>query len=158
MFGVMTTVTMFCFLPDAKILFTSESAAYLSSISDINKITSIIALAIFLISIITFKRTWLKPFLLITSFSIWLMSGRVSAIKPFPDGRVLTGWYYLRTGRFNLCDGGRDCEGTLSNKTQLAKLSLWNIHIKNLFIDRTVFIGPLNWNNCYEVFDKNIGP
>ena len=146
----MLAMTTLVFYKDIKILFTRESAAYLSKISDVNYFFSIVFCFLYLIvSLLFFKK--IGNSVIVVSLAIivmlWFFCGRVIAIKPFPDGRVIVGWYYIETGRFNLCDIGADCEAVLSRETRLEKKMPWMINVKNERISVDILVGPFTWNS-----------
>lgn len=151
------TTVMTCF-KDIKILFTRESAGYLSNISDVNHISSILFLACY-IGVLVFSLKNLRVgniFILVTCFGLWLLSGRVVALKPFPDGRVITGWYYVETNKFYLCSVKDDCETIIYKDSKVTMLSFWRIRVTNKNMNKEIFFGPFTWNSCFLVFDRSI--
>ncbi|MDH7463880.1 hypothetical protein QEG73_21440 [Chitinophagaceae bacterium 26-R-25] len=151
--------TIMIFLPDIKILFTRESAAYLSIISDVNRTLAVIFfigyLCIMVLVLRGFSTTKVLALLLV--LVLWFLSGRVTAFKAFPDGRVITGWYYIETNSFRLCNENEDCESVLFKETKVKKLPLWCISIKNMTTKKLIFIGPFSWNSCIKSFEEHIG-
>lgn len=80
-------------------------------------------------------------FVFFTFFFIWINSGRVISISTFPDPKVISGWFYLKTNEFSLCGNDSDCETSLSN-TRTKVSNMFRIQIKNDVVDKTLFVGP----------------
>lgn len=78
-------------------------------------------------------------------------------MKLFPDGRVITGWYYIEANKFYLCRTGDDCEVVIFKDSKVSKLFLWRIRISNKYVNKVIFLGPFAWSNCFSVFDKGLG-
>lgn len=150
--------TIIIFLNDIKILFTRESAAYLSSISDVNQVFSVLFFIGYLfVTVLVFRKfSTRKVLVLLLLFILWLLSGRVVAFKAFPDGRVITGWYYMEANSFNLCKENNDCESVVFKQTKVKRLPLWCISINNKVINKVIFIGPFTWNSCAKLFEEHI--
>ncbi len=140
-----------------KIFYTSESAEYLTDVTNINLIYCITGLICFLLVILLVNRKVLKYILLLVFFSIWLLSTRKVAISPFYDGRLGIGWNCFLTEEFFLCNEKSDCETTLAYNTTIEQVTLWRVKIKNDDINKTIFIGPLVWSNTIKVLENNIG-
>ncbi|THU30781.1 hypothetical protein FAM09_29720 [Niastella caeni] len=150
--------TIMIFLSDIKILFTRESAAYLSNISDVNHMASVLfCIGYLFVTVLVFRKfSALKVLTLLLVLILWLLCGRVVAFKAFPDGRVITGWYYIETNKFNLCENDVDCEGIISKETTISKLPLWRIRINSKYTKKIIFVGPFTSHNCYKVFESQI--
>lgn len=151
--------TIMIFLNDIKILFTRESAAYSSIISDVNQLYTIIFFIGYLgMTVLVFRQFSTRNLLVLSLVLVlWLLSGRVAAVKAFPDGRVITGWYYIETNSFKLCKENEDCESVLFKETKVKLLPLWCISINNKDTNRVIFIGPFTWNSCIKIFEEHIG-
>jgi len=157
-------IIMFCgtillFYSDVKILFLRESAGYLSKINDPNRAASIIFLVTYVVILIFFwKKIKLHIYLTLSIlFILWFVSGRSVAFKYFPEGRVITGWYYIETDNFYISKGQMDYEKVITKETSIEILSFWRIRIQNKMIDRTLFIGPFVWENSLIVLNQDIG-
>jgi hypothetical protein len=89
---------------------------------------------------------------------LWLLSGRTTAMLVTED-EIATGWFYIPTTRFTLCNPNEDCEVTHYNKTKVQTLPFWRIRITNNTIDETLFIGPFSWTETKKLFidDMQIG-
>jgi hypothetical protein len=146
---LMLVGTSMIFLKDIKILFTSESADYLSSISEPNRLLSILFFIGFSSMTIFIFRDYnkIKLIILFLLLGLWLLSGRIIAIKEFPDGRIITGWYYIQTNSYFLCGNDSDCETTLAKESTITKLPLWRINIKNKHTNKVIFVGPFVWHS-----------
>lgn len=154
---VMLILTLLAFTEDIKLLFTYESAKYLSDISNVNIFLSVLFLIIYLFLLIYFWKRLksIVPFLFFI-FLLWLFSGRTLAFKYHSTGRVITGWYYIETDMFNLCKENQDYERILSKETMINELSFWRLNFKNKDVNKTIFIGPFVWNEAKEIFIKKI--
>ena len=73
-------------------------------------------------------------------FGLWLLSGRMIAL--FPDGRLISGWFYMETSRVDICKDVADCEKTLYYETSYRSEFLWKYRIKNKELDFTIFASP----------------
>ncbi|PTD14290.1 hypothetical protein [Flavobacterium columnare] len=153
----MLILTILAFTDDMKLLFTYESTEYLSDISNVNVFFSVLFLIVYLFMLIYFwKRLKLVlPFLFFVVI-LWLFSGRTLAFKYHPTGRVITGWYYIETDMFNLCEENQDYESILANETVINELSFWRLNLKNKDTDKTIFIGPFVWNENIKILKKRI--
>lgn len=153
----MSILTSLTFTKDVKLLFTYESAEYLSDISSVNMFYSVLFLIVYLLLLFYFwKRLKLVLPFLFFIFSLWLFSGRTLAFKYHPTGRVIMGWYYIKTDMFNLCKENQDYESILANETELNELSFWRLKLKNKNTDKTIFIGPFVWNETIKILKKRI--
>jgi hypothetical protein len=156
-FLIMLVFTSFAFVEDVKVLFTYESADYLSDITNINIFSSLLFVIIYLFMLIYFwKRLKSVVLILFFIFSLWLISGRTLAFKYHPTGRIIIGWYYIQTDMFNLCKENQDYEKILSKETEIRELNFWRLNFKNKDVDKTIFIGPFVWNETREIFNKKI--
>lgn len=88
---------------------------------------------------------------------LWFLSGRTVGMIVYPDGEVVTGWFYIQTGRFYICDQKTDCETTIGYHTKTESLPFWGIRIKNRNTDKLVFTGPFLWNRTAKLFNAKLG-
>jgi hypothetical protein len=158
-FVFMSILTALTFTKNIKLLFTYESAEYLSDISNINVIFSVLFLVIYLFLLVRFwsRLKLLVPFLFFI-FLFWIFSGRTLAFKYHSTGRVITGWYYIETDMFNLCKENQDYERILAKETKVNELSFWRLNFKNKYINKTIFIGPFVWDETIKILRKRINP
>ena len=79
--------TIMIFLKDVKILFTRESAAYLSTISDVNHVFSVLFFIGYIcVTVLIFRNfSTRKVLMFLVMLILWLLSGRVVAFKAFPE-------------------------------------------------------------------------
>jgi hypothetical protein len=154
----MVTVSLLTRLDDIKILLTHESASYLSNISEVNLIMLCLFLVLYLVLLIFFwKKLSVTVILILCSILLlWLLSGRTIAFKYFPNGRILTGWYYIESNQFTLCGDDEDYERIISQETKLIESPYWSVRVVNENIDETIFIGPFTWRSSMEVL-RQIG-
>jgi hypothetical protein len=73
-------------------------------------------------------------------FFLWLLSGRMIAL--FPDGSIITGWYYMQTNKKSICSKHADCEKVFYYETKYQKLFLWRYNITNQQTNISLFAGP----------------
>jgi hypothetical protein len=151
--------TIMIFIKNIKILFTRESADYLSSISEVNHVFSVLFFIVYIcVGVLIIRKSNYKKILILSlALILWLISGRVVAIKAFSDGRIITGWYYVETDKFNLCESDFDCETITSQETTIIKLPMWRVRINSKHINKVVFIGPFTWNSCIKTLANQIG-
>ncbi|GHT17544.1 hypothetical protein FACS189429_1850 [Bacteroidia bacterium] len=87
-------------------------------------------------------------FLITISAIMWLMSGRTIGHIPYPDDKIITGWFCFPTSNMYMCnsiDDDMDCETLLYNTT-IEKRPFWFILLKNKKRDELIFVGPVIWN------------
>lgn len=92
-------------------------------------------------------------------FILWFLSGRTIGALVDPDGKIVVGWFYIETGEFYVCNRKTDCESVFYYQTKIERLPFWRIKIKNVNIDKVIFVGPFIWNKTLNIFsDKsNVG-
>jgi hypothetical protein len=143
----------------AKLFYTNESATYLTELSSINIIISIVSILIFVF--IIFYKFSNRAFKISLSFFVlllWLLSGIKVGVKKFEDGRVNYGVYCFETNRFFLCEKeDLECESIIANRTSVEGMSFWRVKIKNEDIEEIIFVGPITWSKAIEVLKTNIG-
>jgi hypothetical protein len=88
---------------------------------------------------------------------LWFLSGRTIGTILYPNGQVVTGWFYIATDKFLVCNQKTDCETTIGYRTKTESLSLWRIHIKNDSTDKEIFVGPFLWHRTVHLFGSNFG-
>lgn len=150
----MILVTIISFFPShASFIFAGGSDGLMDMVSA-NPIFQTSCIIIFGTVLIVGKHKYKKYAYLFLAllFFIWILSGRVIAL--FPDGRISTGWFYLETNRINICKDEIDCDKIYYYETEIDKLPLWRIKIKNKRNDAIVFIGPIVWQKTIELFKK----
>jgi hypothetical protein len=110
----------------------------------------------FLFILVLFWKKYLlrKIVLLFILILFWFISGRTIAFKYFPNGRIITGWFYYKTNEFFLCKKGDDYEKVISQETKLLRLSFWRLHISNKNISKEIFIGPFAWDRAILTLQK----
>ena len=84
--------------------------------------------------------------------ALWVICGRMVGALFWPEGKIITGWYYFPTDDFKLCDGTIDCETVVDYQTHMEKLAFWRVKIKNKNVDQTIFVGPFIWDQIPKVF------
>lgn len=87
--------------------------------------------------------------------TLWFLSGRTIGIMYYPDGIVKTGWHYIRTNEFGLCEDGVNCELQVNKLTKIEKLPFWRIRITNSNTNEVLFTGPFIWNQTVHIFEAN---
>jgi hypothetical protein len=135
----------FIFAGGSDILMTIVTSHFLTSIT--------LAVSFFAtVLIYKKKRRVLFTLLLTLIFLLWLLSGRMIAL--FPDGRLISGWFYIETNRTDICKTDIDCEKLFYYDTKFEKLSFWRLRIANSETNTTVFTGPFIWKNAIRLFVK----
>lgn len=126
----------------------------LMSIVASNFFISITFAVIFFITVFFYKKKKrpLVTSLLTVIFLLWFLSGRMIAL--FPDGRLLSGWFYIQTNRTDICRTDIDCEKVFYYDTKFEKLSFWKLRIVNKEANATIFTGPFVWRNTIKLFVK----
>jgi hypothetical protein len=160
LFLIMALLTAFCYHPLAKIMLISISAEYMVHTA----VPWVVLPTLFLLlfgglSVYYFKKpSKLKLAALSLLMLLWLLSGRTTAMLVTED-EIATGWFYIPTTRFTLCNPNEDCEVTHYNKTKVQALSFWRIRITNSTVDETLFIGPFAWAETKKLFidDMQVG-
>lgn len=140
-----------------KIFYTSESATYLTDVSNINLPFAIISIVSMLLINFLLHKKKLKISLIIVLICIWLFSTRKVAISPYYEGRLGIGWNCFLTEELFLCSEDVDCERKLAYETSVEKLSLWTVRLKSTDFDKEIFIGPLTWSITVKMLEKNMG-
>lgn len=141
---IMLLITIISLTEIRLLLFTEETAEYLTAITSINQYYAIFFIVSYF-SILFFqynRPSSIKLILLTISGIMWLFSGRTIAVKSFPDGRIKTGWYCVPTHTFCLCEPEEDCETSLYNDCEIMETSLGYLIIKKDNIEHKILIGP----------------
>ena len=134
------------------IMFSNDSAGYLTEVSNINIIVSVISIIFFYFFII--KKNRYRFFLLFVLMIIWLFSGRRISIRNTEKCRVSSGWFFIETNSFRLCKLA-DCDCEIVYETTYERLSFWRIRITNNDINKTMFIGPIVWPKVITILENN---
>ncbi len=103
------------------------------------------------------KQKILHRIILLFSFIFWVLSGRTVGLTYFPNGEVISGYYYLTFDKFEISKTSQDYEKIISIETEINVLPLWRINIKNENINRTIFLGPFVWNSASKILMDKIG-
>ncbi|MGZ3777712.1 MAG: hypothetical protein ACXVIY_10050 [Mucilaginibacter sp.] len=155
-FALMLTITLAYFSPANKFVFGRNSADYMLKLAAVSVVWPIALLVLYLLFAWFYHR---KPnrtrlALVTTVVLLWFLCGRMVGTLLWPEGKVITGWYYIPTYDFKLCGGDTDCETVVYYQTHIEKLAFWRLRIKNRNVDQTVFAGPFIWNQIPEVFSE----
>lgn len=85
--------------------------------------------------------------ILIFVFVLWLLNGRIIGQFPYPEEKVITGWFFIRTNEIHVCNRNKkDCENVGIFETYIEKKGFWFIKLKNKEKDASIFIGPFIWS------------
>lgn len=156
----MALLTALCYHPLAKLLLISTSADYMVHCAVAQLVWPTVFLILTGILMVTYnkKPSKVKLVALVAVILLWGLSGRTAAMRVTED-EIATGWFYIPTTRFTLCNPNEDCEITHYNKTKVEVLPFWRIRITNSTIDETLFIGPFAWTPTKKLFidDMQIG-
>lgn len=150
-FMIMMILTAIPYIGDNPSLAGGSIGSIMIMITTYVVISTALLVAFVLISYFYIKNKVKSVFLIIT-FLLWFLSGRMIGI--LPDGRLSTGWFYMETGRVDLCDHKTDCETVMAQQTKIQKLFFWRIRVKNKTTDQIIFVGPMLWNNALKVFHE----
>jgi hypothetical protein len=143
---------------DNAVVFSNESAEYLTHCTKPNIFISVISLLALIFMIIKYYMTPKKIIFYNALFIlIWLLSGRTLGIKTALGGKVSAGWYCYRTTTFILCSEKIDCEGINAYETQVIPLSFWRVQIKNSKAQCNIFIGPIMWKKSLALLNSEFG-
>jgi hypothetical protein len=100
-----------------------------------------------------FKKVTLYNFALSITFFFWLLSGRTVAF--FPDGRLISGWFYFETNRVDICKNDIDCEKIYYYDTSYQNKFFFFYRIKNKEIETKIFVGPFLVEKTETLFYQN---
>jgi hypothetical protein len=82
---------------------------------------------------------------------IWIISGR--AVGIFPDGRIVTGWFFFPDGRIDFRTHNTDHELYIARTQILINLG-WILEIINEEQSAKVFVGPLLQNPLLKLLEE----
>jgi hypothetical protein len=141
------------FASTGNFIFAAGSDSLMTIVSSHLLISISLAVSFFL-ALLTYKkkRRALFTSLLTLIFLLWLFSGRMIAF--FPDGRLISGWFYIPTNRIDICKTDIDCEKLFYYYTKIEARSFWRLRITNTETNTTVFIEPFIWKNAIKLFEK----
>jgi hypothetical protein len=98
-----------------------------------------------------YERRHLAVLLVLVSF--WALCGRVVAIDCFGRVRVLTGWYFGRTGTVELSGPQKDPEEYMSH-TEVRPVGNIFVQINDPAQTTLIFVGPVILDNTLSLFDE----
>jgi len=150
---IMLFMTLACFTEIRGISFSHESASYLTELNNINIYVAIFCLLAFLV--VVFGKIKYKLELVFFISFLWVLSGRTVGIKPFPDGRIVLGFYCVEFGDFNLCSREMDCD-LIMYTSKFEALPLWRIRIYNDSMDRIVLVGPFTYGSTINLLSIHL--
>lgn len=132
----------------------AKGSNYLMDLVSGSLLFQILFVVIFnLILIVNRKRNIKSAYvLLLLLLLLWGVNGRTIAL--FPDGRINSGWFYIPTYSINLCKDEDDCERVVYYETEIEKLPLWNVRVKNRNVDIIIFVGPLVWTKTLKLMEN----
>jgi hypothetical protein len=113
----------------------------------------IVFLLVFVATALLFKQFTEKNnayIILVLFFSFWVLSGRM--VGTFPDGRLISGWFYIPIKEVDLCKDDADCDK--SNYARYTKQSFWLYNVKNKEVDVLIFAGPFLDRKLERLFDR----
>jgi hypothetical protein len=153
---LMIVIVLPYFSPANKFVFGGTSADYMLNLAALNVTWPIALLVLYAISAWFYhkKPNRMRLASVSTVVILWVLCGRMVGTLLWPEGKVITGWYYIPTNDFKLCDGSTDCETVIYYQAHIEKLSFWRLKIKSKNIDQTIFVGPFIWNEVPKVFGE----
>jgi hypothetical protein len=126
----------------ARFFFASGSDGLMSLVT--SKIYLRIFLLIFFISMIIFYKRFNQKIIyfiiLLVTFFVWCWSGVMIAI--FPNGKLLSGWYYFEIKKVDLCKSDIDCEKVFYYETSFKRKSFWTYQIGNKEVKVNIITSP----------------
>lgn len=84
----------------------------------------------------------------IVALSVWALSGR--AVGLFGDGRIVAGWFFLRTTSVDLRQPGEDFE-VYASRVRVVALPGWSIELRAAARSERLFVGPASWRSCIQL-------
>jgi hypothetical protein len=154
---VMGAITMVGFFPSFSAFIFANGSDVLMNFAFPSVWLQVSLVLIFGVPLFMFRGKLLKrlyPALALV-FVFWIFSGRTFGI--FPDGRIVTGWFYVGFDQIEVCRNSTDCEKTLYYETSIESLKPWRIRIRNKEINSTIFIGPVIWSNTLHILSQKCG-
>jgi hypothetical protein len=152
---LITVITCIGFSENTSRFLLAEGSDCMMQMFNISILYQLLSLA--LIFFVFFFRKILKKFyasMLILSILLWLLSGRVIGHFPFPEEKIVSGWFYIQTSQTYFCNYKKNNCEEITNETLIEKKPFWFIHIKNQEVDKSIFVGPFLWNNVTNYLDK----
>jgi len=157
----MGLITFPCYYsPERNFLFAGVSSAdYMLELASMPMAVPTIFLFCFgLLTLYYFKRAKkIKLVFLTVILLLWFLSGRTIGTILWPEGTIITGWFYIRFDKFIICNNDGDCETTISYHTKTEELSFWRVRVKNKNTDRVIFVGPFIWSRTLKLFNEQLG-
>jgi hypothetical protein len=151
---IMMGLTVIGYTASARFLFAGGSTESMMTIAAPSAIVSTVFLALCVVLYLLRKRMSrsIRWPLLGIAVILWFISGRTIGLAAFPDGRVSTGWFFIETNRFNLCQASEDCETVIGSEMQTAPSSLWRLDLSTGHVSETIFVGPFLWGQSKTLF------
>lgn len=111
-----------------------------------------IGFSLFITFLIWRSTLGVKEFIiLLFLLSCWLISGRVVGV--FPDGRIVAGWFFIRTSVVDFRGRDEDHELYISH-TAVLDSQRWEVEIRSHDQRATIFVGPVLKNKLLELLKE----
>ncbi len=149
------------------LVFDSDNSIFLFSGGSIGSTMKVfgpnfwVVFTLFLVSVSStiFLRKKIKLLLLtfLFVFTTWFLCGRTIGVHW--TGELITGWFYLSTGKIILCEKTEDCKGgDAIAVTKIYKSSLFQIRLVNRSVDKSIFVGPIISQEIKKYFEDYNSP
>jgi len=141
-------------ITDMKELFAGGTTYVFFKFISASIIVKSILATIFIISILVCLKYRKSKYVVISIlvFILWLQSGRTIAFNS-QNGQIITGWFFFRADKIEICQENQDCENILYNQVTFEKMFLWRMKIKNSNKENIIFVGPFIWNDYIDVLE-----
>lgn len=141
-------LTFLCEITDMKELFVGGTTYIFFQFTSASIICKSILSILFIISLVSWLKYRKSRYFIISLLVliIWFQSGRTIASN-FQNGKIITGWFFFKTDKIEICQENQDCEKIIYNQFVIEKMLLWRIKIKSSNKENIIFIGPFIWKD-----------
>lgn len=148
---LMILITCITFFPSIVSFFFAEGSDFLLTAVLVNPyIESFLVLLFCAILFIKYKsrnNKYYMNIILIFVFVLWLLNGRIIGQFPYPEEKVIAGWFFIQTDEIYICNRNKnDCENVGVSETYIDKRGFWFVELKNKETNASIFIGPFIWS------------
>jgi hypothetical protein len=142
-------------ITDMKELFAGGTTYVFFQFTSASIIVKSILATIFIISLLVWLKYRKSKYVVISIlvFILWSQSGRTIAFNS-QNGQIITGWFFFRADKIEICQKNQDCESILYNQVTFEKMFLWRVKIKNSNKENIIFVGPFIWKDYIDVLEN----
>lgn len=157
----MIIITSIGFFPSLLTFLIAQGSDCLLILDSSNVLLQLFFIVLIILSLFFREkiRKNLSRLIIITLVIMWIISGRVIGHIPWPDDKIITGWFCIPLSKIYMCnstDDNIDCEA-LIYKTIVKKKPFWFILLKNEKREKLIFVGPIIWEKTINSFQKIYG-